>query len=396
MRDLLRRLGEEHTVIFSTHILPEVEAVCDRVLFIHEGKLAADGTVQDLEHLAHRGPAALLVLRADARGGAPRVRGRRGAEVATARGASTSAVRVPVTASGRWDRPSSKGSPRPAASAGLPLLELRIHVPSLEQVFADSPARACGRRRARRVGRRGPTTTPRPPSPSRRRTEMLSVYRKEMRSYLTSPIPYVLVIIFTVFMAWWFFFLDDFFLYRQARMESFFGVLPWVFIFLVPAISMRLWSEESRGGTLETLLTLPVRSWQIVLGKFLAAWTLLLFCLVATLAIPITVANLGDLDWGPVVGGYLGALLLGGALLALGVWVSALTAHQIVAFLVAGDRSRSSLVIIGARRRAGSAAAWGRCSSSCRRLRATTRSAAAWSTCATSSTSSASRASSST
>lgn len=175
---------------------------------------------------------------------------------------------------------------------------------------------------------------------------MLSVYRKEMRSYLTSPIPYVLIVIFTVFMAWWFFFLGDFFLYRQARMENFFGVLPWVFIFLVPAISMRLWSEEARAGTMETLLTLPVTSTQVVVGKFLAAWTLLLFCLVATLAIPITVSNLGALDWGPVVGGYLGALLLGGALLAMGVWVSALTAHQIVAFLVAGVLS-FVLVILG-------------------------------------------------
>lgn len=175
---------------------------------------------------------------------------------------------------------------------------------------------------------------------------MLSVYRKEMRSYLVGPIPYVLAIIFSAYMAWWFFFLGDFFLYREARMENFFGVLPWVFIFLVPAISMRLWSEEARGGTLEVLLTLPVKSWQIVLGKFLAAWTLLLFCLVATLAIPITVSNLGDLDWGPVIGGYLGALLLGGALLAMGVWVSALTAHQIVAFLVAGVFS-FVLVVLG-------------------------------------------------
>jgi len=175
---------------------------------------------------------------------------------------------------------------------------------------------------------------------------MLSVYRKEMRSYLTSPIPYVLVIIFAAYMGWWFFFLRDFFLVRQARMENFFGILPWVFIFLVPAISMRLWSEEARAGTLETLLTLPVTSWQIVLGKFLAAWTLLLLCLVATLSIPITVSSLGDLDWGPVVGGYLGALLVGGALLALGVWVSALTAHQIVAFLIAGVLS-FLLVVLG-------------------------------------------------
>lgn len=175
---------------------------------------------------------------------------------------------------------------------------------------------------------------------------MLSIYRKEMRAYLMSPIPYVLIVIFTAFMGWWMFVASDFFLFRQAQMDGFFGVLPVVFIFLVPAISMRLWSEEKREGTLETLLTFPIRPWQVVVGKFLAAWTLLFFCLLGTLIIPITIANLGDLDWGPVIGGYLGALLLGGALLAMGLWVSALSGHQIVSFLVAGVLS-FVLVILG-------------------------------------------------
>lgn len=163
---------------------------------------------------------------------------------------------------------------------------------------------------------------------------MMSIYRKEMRAYLVSPIPYVLVMIFTAFMAWWFFFFRDFFVYRSASMDSFFAVIPWVFIFLVPAISMRLWSEEVRGGTVETLMTMPVSSWQLVGGKFLSAWSLLLLCLVCTLPVAITVSAIGNLDWGPVVGGYLGTLLMGGALLSLGLWISSLTGHQIVAFLV--------------------------------------------------------------
>ncbi|MHC5010833.1 MAG: ABC transporter permease subunit [Planctomycetota bacterium] len=165
-------------------------------------------------------------------------------------------------------------------------------------------------------------------------SEMWTVYRKEMRGYLVGPIPYVFAIIFTAFMAVWFFDLENFFLHRTATLDRFFGVIPWVFIFLVPAITMRLWSEEVRGGTIEGLLTLPVRSWQLVMGKFLSAWTLLLFCLVATLPIAFTVSHLGDLDWGPVWGGYCGTMLLGGALLALGLWISALTGHQIVAFLI--------------------------------------------------------------
>lgn len=164
---------------------------------------------------------------------------------------------------------------------------------------------------------------------------MWSTYRKEMKAYFISPIPYLVLIVFSAFMAWWFFFPGDrFFMMRQAAMDSFFRILPIVFIFLVPAISMRLWSEEFGDGTVETLLTLPVPTWKLVVGKFLAAWTLLLLCLLATLPIAITVSSLGNLDWGPVIGGYLGTLLMGGALLALGIWISALTGHQIVAFLL--------------------------------------------------------------
>jgi len=163
-----------------------------------------------------------------------------------------------------------------------------------------------------------------------------TVYRKELRAYLVSPIPYVAAIIFTVVMAWLFFYGSDnqFFVIGKATLQSFFGLIPWILLFLVPAIGMRLWSEEVRGGTLEALMTLPVPTWSLVVGKFLAAWTILLICLVLTLPTPFTVSGLGDLDWGPVMGGYLGALLFGGALLSLSVWISALTRHQIIAFLI--------------------------------------------------------------
>jgi ABC-2 type transport system permease protein len=163
---------------------------------------------------------------------------------------------------------------------------------------------------------------------------VMTVFRKEMRAYLVSPIPYVFVVIFAAFMALWVFFVREFFLQRQATMDSFFGVLPFAFIFIVPSITMRLWSEEARAGTLETLMTMPVKAWHLVAGKFLAAWALLAVCLVATAPIVVTIASRGDLDMGPVWGGYLGALFMGGALLALGMWVSALTRHQMVAFLV--------------------------------------------------------------
>ena len=162
-----------------------------------------------------------------------------------------------------------------------------------------------------------------------------AVYRKEMRTYLVSPIPYVLVIILSAVASWWFFGPPGrFFLFGVSTLDALFRFLPWGFMLIVPAVTMRLWSEEYRGGTFETLLTFPARPYQLVLGKFLAAWTVVAFCLLATVGLPITAASLGDLDWGPAIGGYLGALLMGAAFLSLGQWLSGLTNNQIVAFLV--------------------------------------------------------------
>jgi len=163
---------------------------------------------------------------------------------------------------------------------------------------------------------------------------MLSVFKKELRSYLVSPIPYVLLVIFVVLVALVFFFFNPFWVMRRASLESLFGLIPLIFILIVPGITMRLWSEEARGGTLEMLMTSPLKSWELVVGKFLSAWALLAVALICTLGIAITVSSVGDLDWGPVVGGYVGAFLMGGALLAFGLWISSLTSHQIVAYLL--------------------------------------------------------------
>jgi len=114
-----------------------------------------------------------------------------------------------------------------------------------------------------------------------------------------------------------------------------FGPLPFVMILLVPAITMRLWSEEQKQGTLEVLLTLPVRHHELVVGKFLASWALLAAGLALTLVLALSVGLLGRLDWGPVIGGYVGALLLGAAYLAVGQFLSALTENQILAFILA-------------------------------------------------------------
>ncbi len=111
-------------------------------------------------------------------------------------------------------------------------------------------------------------------------------------------------------------------------------LLPWIFLFLSPAITMRIWAEEKKSGTIELLLTLPVKDWEVVLAKFLSSLVFLSFVLLLSLTIPITVSRLGNMDWGPVIGGYIGAILLGGAYLSLGLFISSLTKNQIIAFLI--------------------------------------------------------------
>ena len=130
-------------------------------------------------------------------------------------------------------------------------------------------------------------------------------------------------------------------------MRGYFELLPWIFLFLCPAITMRLWSEEKKAGTIEFLLTLPVTDWQVVWGKFLGALAFLSIALATTFTLPITIASLGNLDWGPVIGSYIGSLLLGGSYLSLGLFISSLTKNQIIAFVL-GLAACFGFFIVGA------------------------------------------------
>lgn len=155
---------------------------------------------------------------------------------------------------------------------------------------------------------------------------------KEFRSYFCSPIAYVVLLTFVLLTNWFFFRL--FFLTRQADLRSLFNVMPWFLLFLVPAIAMGKWAEERKLGTMELLLTLPVTDRAAVMGKFWGSLGLIAVALGLTLPLPLTVSVLGPLDWGPVIGGYLGLLLMAGAYLSIGLFVSSLTQNQIVAFIV--------------------------------------------------------------
>jgi len=161
-----------------------------------------------------------------------------------------------------------------------------------------------------------------------------AVAARELRAYFDSPIAYVFLTVFAGSALFTFFNLQAFYTRGVADLRGLFGPLPMLMILLVPALTMRLWAEEQKQGTLEVLLTLPVRDVQLVAGKFVASWTLLACGLALTAVLPVTVAFVGRLDWGPVVGGYVGALLLGAAYLAVGQFVSATTENQILAFIL--------------------------------------------------------------
>jgi len=162
--------------------------------------------------------------------------------------------------------------------------------------------------------------------------QVTHILTKELRDYFISPIAYIVISIFLVVTGWFFF--STFFIFNQADLRNFFDLLPITFSFIVPAITMRLFSEELNVGSYEILLTLPVTFNDIIIGKFLAAVAFMAAALAPTLSYPLFISFIGQLDWGPVIGGYIGAILLAAAYAAVGLFASAITRNQIIAFIV--------------------------------------------------------------
>jgi ABC-2 type transport system permease protein len=161
------------------------------------------------------------------------------------------------------------------------------------------------------------------------------IARRELNSFFDSLMAYILIVVFlgfTGFFTW--LLVADVFLTGQASLQSFFGVAYWTFFILIPAITMKMIAEEKRSGTIELLLTKPVTDWQVVLGKFTAA--LLLVCIALSLTLPyyITVANLGPIDHGAVISGYLGLILMCATYISIGIFTSSITNNQIISFLL--------------------------------------------------------------
>ncbi|WP_395681644.1 ABC transporter permease [Dokdonella sp.] len=162
----------------------------------------------------------------------------------------------------------------------------------------------------------------------------LTIFKRELRSYFSTPVAYVFIVIFLLLSGAFTFYLGNFYERGQADLQAFFTFHPWLYLFLVPAVSMRLWAEERKSGTIELLLTLPVTMWQAVFGKFLAAWAFIAIALVLTFPIWLTVNYLGSPDNGVIFASYLGSLLMAGAFLAIGSCLSASTRNQVVAFIL--------------------------------------------------------------
>ncbi len=160
-----------------------------------------------------------------------------------------------------------------------------------------------------------------------------AVFKRELRSYFTTPIAYVFLVVF-LFFSGYLTFKNGFFEIRQADMTAFFINMPLLFAFMVPATTMRLWAEERKTGSIELLFTLPITVTQAVLGKFLAAWVFLIIALALTFPMVITVFFLGNPDAGLIITGYLGTILMAGGFLALGCFFSALSKNQVISFVL--------------------------------------------------------------
>jgi ABC-2 type transport system permease protein len=161
-----------------------------------------------------------------------------------------------------------------------------------------------------------------------------AVMRRELRSYFVTPVAYVFLVIFLVLAGILTFYAGDFYEREQADLQPFFVMHPWLYLILVPAITMRMWAEEAKGGTLELLLTLPLTLWQAMLGKFLGAWLFVGLALLLTFPLWLTVNYLGSPDNGVILAGYLGSWLMAGTFIAIGACLSALTRSQVVAFIL--------------------------------------------------------------
>ncbi len=304
VRELIRGLAQERIVIISTHILEEVSALCSRALVIGGGRLLADSTPLEL---------------------ASRSRYHQAVTLYSDEPLDAVALAVLPGVAGIEENP-AEGSLTVLAQPGAVIFP---------------PGQRAGRRarladprtgRGARPARRG---IPQPDPGDGGMKQLPVIFKRELASYFATPLAYVFIVIFLVLAGVFTFYLGNFYERNQADLASFFAFHPWLYLFLVPALAMRLWAEERKSGSIELLMTLPLTRFEAVAGKFLAAWAFAGIALLLTFPMVLTVNYLGEPDNGAILAGYLGSWLLAGGYLAIGSCMSALAKNQVIAFILA-------------------------------------------------------------
>lgn len=161
-----------------------------------------------------------------------------------------------------------------------------------------------------------------------------AIYKREFNSFFNSTIAYIFITVFLILS--YFFFFKSFFINGFLSMRSFFDITPWILLFFIPSITMKIWAEEKRSKTNEVLFTLPVSDWNIIMGKFWGAYAFVVLTILLTINIPITLLILGKIDIGPIIGGYFGLFFLAGAFISIGMFISSMTSNQIIAYILGG------------------------------------------------------------
>jgi ABC-2 type transport system ATP-binding protein len=339
VRALIEQMASTKAIILSTHILEEVHAVCTRAMIISKGRIIADGTPQELEtHSPLHNAVSVTLPAQDAAAGQGLLAAVDGVAGVEQQAAGDERVKLTALAnSGREILPAIASNLR---NSGLAVEQVHLETNHLDNVFRALTSGAGGN------VERSPAKLPNSPHgytydvKGGPRTsgvlhDILAVFRREAGGYFATPLAYVFIVIFLAAAGTLTFFAGHFFAQGQASLDAFFQFHPWLYLFLIPAIGMRLWAEERKTGSIELLLTLPLTTAGAVLGKFFAAWAVAGIALALTVPIWATVNYLGSPDNGVIAAGYAGSLLMAGAYLAIGACASALTKNQVIAFILA-------------------------------------------------------------
>ncbi len=333
VRNLIREITPQKAIIISTHILEEVEAICTRALIIADGRIVADGTPKEFKQRSRYHNAVSLTLPSSS-GDSVRSVVENFSYVSTVETEDAENDNVELVALANKDGDIISAIAHEARCRGWPIQQIKVKQGNLEEIFRDVTTAGAI------LDRAVESTSLHVPDKVISTTntmvwhDMWAICKNELVGYFSTPIAYVFIVIFLVAMGSFTFFLGGFFTRGEATLESFFQFHSWLYLFFIPAVSMRLWAEERKSGSIEILLTLPVTTLSAVFGKFLAAWMIVGLSLLLTTPIWFTVNYLGSPDNGVITAGYLGSLFMAGGYLSVGAFISALTKNQVTAFII--------------------------------------------------------------